>query len=566
MIPNIKTGSSFRGTALYYLHDKRREGEALRLSHERVDWTVTRNTAHDDPHEAFAEMIAVARDQDRLKIEAGVRLSGRDCDDPVMTISLSWHPSEKPGKEQMVEAADSYLRHMGWEEHQAVYIPHNDRPHAHVHIVLNRIHPETGRVLDDAFSKNRSQEWAQEHGRIWCEERVGKDYSRADGREPDGMPHDFATDARETQRPYMEREEAQQTQDQRERADLAEHHRVEREAFFETRHAQFREARQAAYREVRAEYKPRWVRHFQDADRQLQDARTDGAALALRALRCARDGDFAGAREAFAERSDLLRSAGQDIAAERRELRAEQRSDTRERQDQACKEVYEDRAQAFRDIKSRQKGERTELKELQAARDAHAPHDEARLIELVTVPPTERLAEATRDAAPTRADSRDAPEHPQALEAEAASELAAQPSLLDERAAEPDTAPRFSKRDPALENADRAANDIAGGGERVAGGIGKVAELVADALSNLINPPSPREQAMAKALDAARDEREREHQPARERQDREQRMVQHENQRTATDPFESFFNENAERIRREWEQRWRERDGQDRDR
>ena len=70
------------------------------------------------------------------------------------------------------------------------------------------------------------------------------------------------------------------------------------------------------------------------------------------------------------------------------------------------------------------------------------------------------------------------------------------------------------------------------------------------------------EQAMEKALDAAREAREAreaERQPLREQQQREQRMVLHENQRTASDPFETYLNENAERIRREWERRWHER-------
>ena len=79
----------------------------LRLSDERVIWTETRNTAHDAAEHAFAEMIATARDQDQLKIISGERFSGRPCEQPVMTISLSWHPSEKPTKEHMLEAAEA---------------------------------------------------------------------------------------------------------------------------------------------------------------------------------------------------------------------------------------------------------------------------------------------------------------------------------------------------------------------------------------------------------------------------------------------------------------------------
>ena len=69
MVPNLKKGSSFRGAMLYYLHDKRQEGEFLRLSEERVAWTATRNCAANDPELAFQEMSATAWDAERLKAD-----------------------------------------------------------------------------------------------------------------------------------------------------------------------------------------------------------------------------------------------------------------------------------------------------------------------------------------------------------------------------------------------------------------------------------------------------------------------------------------------------------------
>ena len=65
---------------------------------------------------------------------------------------------------------------MGWSEHQAVYIGHDDTAHPHMHIVLNRVHPETGLTLDDYKDHKRARAWAldyeREHGRIWCEKRL----------------------------------------------------------------------------------------------------------------------------------------------------------------------------------------------------------------------------------------------------------------------------------------------------------------------------------------------------------------------------------------------------------
>ena len=50
----------------------------------------------------------------------------------------------------------------------------------------------------------------------------------------------------------------------------------------------------------------------------------------------------------------------------------------------------------------------------------------------------------------------------------------------------------------------------------------------------------------------------------RAEEDKKIRMIVHENQRTATDPFESFFNQNAERIWREEEERRRKRNEHER--
>lgn len=66
MIPRIQSGNSFKGAALYYLHDKRREGEAERLTDERLAWTYSVNTLEDDPERVIAEMQHTAMIQQTL--------------------------------------------------------------------------------------------------------------------------------------------------------------------------------------------------------------------------------------------------------------------------------------------------------------------------------------------------------------------------------------------------------------------------------------------------------------------------------------------------------------------
>src|SRR5262245_19286231 len=81
---------------------------------------------------------------------------------------------------------------------------------------------------------------------------------------------------------------------------LAERHRREREAFLASGKAQFREARQAAYRAVRDEFKPHWREHFRH-DRDLRERFVSRAAVANReAVRLAREGDHDAAAERLA--------------------------------------------------------------------------------------------------------------------------------------------------------------------------------------------------------------------------------------------------------------------------
>jgi hypothetical protein len=542
MVPNTKHGASFRGAMLYYLHDKRQEGELLRLTDERVAWTATRNCAHDEPELAFAEMIATAEDQQRLKVAAGERLSGRPCEEPVMTISLSWHPSEKPDRAEIERAADSYLRHMGLDEHQAVYLAHNDTEHAHVHIIVNRVHPERGKVHDDAFSKNRSQIWAAEYereqGRIWCQERVGKDYSKANARPPRGLPNREAIDAREQARHYAALEAAAMTLDAREKELLARRHQEEREAFFETRHRQFREARQAAYREVRQEYRERWVQHFREADAVRQAAERKGRELADQIMQLAREEDFAGAWPLHADRDVLRAAAEKQIGEARRTLRDEQRATTRARQDAACKDLYDDRALAYLHIKQRQKEERAELRDLQAAREEQRPYDKDRLIELVERPPFEsRTNDAER-----RADHE--------MVAQATRESPDVRERLEPTPAGPEHAAADNVRDGPREKQPR--RDLA---DALAGGIAKAAEIVGNIMEGFLSPETPQEKAAREALARVLAETAPEREAAEMQREPDNRQAAYEQQKNAQEKFDEYFARHGDRLRREEDER-----------
>jgi hypothetical protein len=87
--------------------------------------------------DAASEMRATAQMNPRSK-------------DPLMHIILSWREMELPTNEQIDEAVKIALKELDLPDCQAVWIVHADTENRHVHIVVNRIHPETYKAIQPA--------------------------------------------------------------------------------------------------------------------------------------------------------------------------------------------------------------------------------------------------------------------------------------------------------------------------------------------------------------------------------------------------------------------------------
>ena len=186
MVPAITAGGrSFRGAALYYLHDKRQDGEAERFTSDRVAWVETVNLPTGDPERAWRIMAHTALAQAELKAAAGTKATGRKLKNPVFAYSIAWHPGERPTKAEMMEAARASIEAQGLEEHQAIILCHDDEPQAHVHIIVNRVHPATGKAATLSNSKLKLSQWAEayerERGKILCPQRVRNNARRSRG-------------------------------------------------------------------------------------------------------------------------------------------------------------------------------------------------------------------------------------------------------------------------------------------------------------------------------------------------------------------------------------------------
>jgi hypothetical protein len=268
----MSRGTSFKGLANYVLHDPKEKMS------ERVGFTHTRNLAHDDALSAVNEMYLTANYAETLKQEAGIRAGGRDSDRPVKHISLNWSPDEQPTPEHMRQIADGFLKHMGWQDHQALIVTHNDK-HPHLHILLNMVSPETGVLLNDSFEKRRAQSWALnyeiESGKILCEQRIlNAEEREASPTRPAWMifkEHEKNFTALDPS-PHKSdefpaaNENSENSPEYSHWKKLKEFQRDERLSFVAETKMQIKDLRNSIYREVREEFREKWSEYYDERD------------------------------------------------------------------------------------------------------------------------------------------------------------------------------------------------------------------------------------------------------------------------------------------------------------
>jgi len=112
------------------------------------------------------EMIALAEESIQSKM-------------PVTHWVLSWKDGEQPTPEKVDFAVEYFLQLMEWKEHQAFYAVHKNTENLHVHILVNRVNPDTLKVhrpnrgfdIDRAHlaiaKLERIQGWASEENSVY---------------------------------------------------------------------------------------------------------------------------------------------------------------------------------------------------------------------------------------------------------------------------------------------------------------------------------------------------------------------------------------------------------------
>jgi hypothetical protein len=129
VIGKTHSGAGFGGLTRYLLTGRKDEPNP-----DRVLWTSTRELALDDPRQAAMLMRATA--------------AQGHTDKPAQHLSISLGPGENLSREQWEQVVDTALRDLGLEGHQALVVAHQDTTHEHIHIMVNRVHPETHLAWD----------------------------------------------------------------------------------------------------------------------------------------------------------------------------------------------------------------------------------------------------------------------------------------------------------------------------------------------------------------------------------------------------------------------------------
>jgi hypothetical protein len=113
---------------------------------------------------------------------------------PVQHWIISWREGEQPTSAQADQAARMFLDEMGLADQQAIYGLHRDTENWHLHLAINRVHPETEKLatVNNGFDHEVAHRAIAriEHAQGWQREDRGLFRVQEDGRVERERPRD----------------------------------------------------------------------------------------------------------------------------------------------------------------------------------------------------------------------------------------------------------------------------------------------------------------------------------------------------------------------------------------
>ena len=337
MVPRVGgKGNSFHGAGMYYLHDKREEGQEHSFSDERVEYIDTHNLPTKDAWQALHHMSDTAQNHAKLKELAGIQVRQSANGDPksVYTYSLGWRAGdEHVSNDDMRKAGISSLEAIGLGKHQALFVRHGDTDHQHIHVIANLIDPENGKVNSVSRDHIKLSKWAEkyelEHGGIQCEQRAQNNAQR----DKEFVKYEPSHTRDEW---LAEKERRSQFWDgvRSDRQSFSQTMLDQRTALFEAKEEQIAKARQL----IKDAYKPKWAEMFSEHREELAELADQTDSVMGRVARILTNrkealGEQAGLKDYFNAvfDKDVMKSAVETRhTAEKDDLSTQQGNDTRD--------------------------------------------------------------------------------------------------------------------------------------------------------------------------------------------------------------------------------------------
>ena len=141
-------------------------------------------------------MARTAADAETIKELAGTSSRGRKLKAPFIHLSLSWSPDElRPDRAEMLRAVEEALKAIGMGTCQALVVEHTDTAHPHVHVVVCRVDPETGKACGRKNDARKLSAWAAKYERSRERVQVPNRIARSQAREEYRAVVDVQVDA-----------------------------------------------------------------------------------------------------------------------------------------------------------------------------------------------------------------------------------------------------------------------------------------------------------------------------------------------------------------------------------
>ena len=156
-LKNSSGSKGFRPVMKYVLRadedaEKLADGERLEAGHVNFGtdaddasdstWFDPRTDDLSDPGVRAAYAEDLAHLCERAEARCRARPASRFRGNAVYHVAITWKEGEHPTRAQAERACQHVMQSLGYSEHQAVWSVHRDTDNDHIHLVINKVHPD----------------------------------------------------------------------------------------------------------------------------------------------------------------------------------------------------------------------------------------------------------------------------------------------------------------------------------------------------------------------------------------------------------------------------------------